>query len=145
MAQNLLGKIFNKQPAAVQETSVDSSTLAKSSDGLTGVAKYLQDKQPPPQQTATAPAPKKSAAQAVEQAPTSVAKYVKNIKPATLTGVAKYLVKQIIPEYQIKSAAAAKAAAPSGVEKYLAKVTAAAATQQPAVPSSVEKYLKKIG
>ncbi|MEE9412667.1 MAG: hypothetical protein V3V22_06395 [Methylococcales bacterium] len=143
MAQNLLGKIFNKQPAAVQETSVDSSTLAKSSDGLTGVAKYLQDKQPPPQ-TATAPE-KLAAQQAVEQAPTSLAKYVENIKPAALTGVARYLVKQIIPEYQIRAAAAAKAATPSGVEKYLAKVTAAAMAQQPAVPSSVEKYLKKIG
>ncbi|MEE9424522.1 MAG: hypothetical protein V3V18_06040 [Methylococcales bacterium] len=143
MAQNLLGKIFNKQPAA-QETSVDSSTAARSSDGLTGVAKYLQDKQPPPQQTATAPETS-SNQQAAEQTPTSVAKYVGNIKPAALTGVARYLVKQIIPEYQIRAAAAAKAAAPSGVEKYLAKVTAAAATQQPAVPSSVEKYLKKIG
>ncbi len=141
MAQNLLGKIFNKQPAAVQETSVDSSTLAKSSDGLTGVAKYLQDKQP---QTATTPE-ESAAQQAVEQAPTSLAKYVENIKPAALTGVARYLVKQIIPEYQIRAAAAAKAAAPSGVEKYLAKVTAAAMAQQPAVPSSVEKYLKKIG
>jgi hypothetical protein len=141
MAQNLLGKIFNKQPAVVQETSVDSSTPAKSSDGLTGVAKYLQDKQPS-QQTA----PETSATQqAADQAPTSVAKYVQNVKPTALTGVARYLVKQIIPEYQIRAATAAKAAAPSGVEKYLEKVTAAAVAQQPAVPSGVENYLKKIG
>lgn len=136
MAQNLLGKIFNKQPAVVQETS------AKSSDGVTGVAKYLQDKQPSQQTAATE---KSATQQATDQAPTSVAKHVQNIKPIALTGVAIYLVKQIIPEYQIRAAAAAKAAAPSGVEKYLAKVTAAAVSQQPAVPSGVENYLKKTG
>ena len=144
MAQNLLGKIFNKQPAEVQETSVDSSSPSKSTDGLTGVARYLQDKAP--QQTTTASEKSTAASQqAADQAPTSVAKYVEKIKPTALTGVAKYLVNQIIPEYKIRAAEAAKAAAPSGVEKYLDKITAAAVAQQPAVPSSVEKYLKKIG
>ncbi len=144
MAQNLLGKIFNKQPEVQESSTSVSNSAAKSSDGLTGVARYLQDKQAP-QQTAVQETSTTATQQAADPVTTSVAKYVANIKPAALTGVAKYLVNQIIPEYKIKAAAAAKAAAPTGVASYLAKVTAAAVSRQPAVPSSVENYLKKIG
>jgi hypothetical protein len=141
MAQNILGKIFNKQPE-VQKTSVDNSTPTKNSDGLTGVARYMQ-KQTSEQAAATQEQPT-AVQQKAEQPATGVAKYVDSVKPPALTGVAKFLVKQIIPEYQIRAAAAAKAAEPTGVEKYLAKVVAAAIDSQPAVPSGVAKYLSKL-
>ncbi|MEE9346247.1 MAG: hypothetical protein V3U88_11630 [Methylococcales bacterium] len=142
MAQNILGKIFNKQPEP-QKTAVDNSTTAKSSDGLTGVAKYLQ--QQASEQPATSQEQSTAVQQKTEQPATGVAKYADSIKPPALTGVARYLVKQIIPEYQIRATAAAKAAEPTGVEKYLAKVVAAAIDSQPAVPSGVANYLSKLG
>ncbi len=139
MAQNILGKIFNKQPET-QKTAVDNSTTAKNSAGLTGVAKYLQTHQASEQ-----PATSQEQPTAAELPATGVAKYVENIKPLALTGVSRYLVKQIIPEYQTRAVAAAKAAEPTGVEKYLVKVVAATIASQPAVPSGVEKYLSKLG
>lgn len=143
MAQNILGKIFNKQPEA-QKTAVDNSTTAKNSAGLTGVARYLQTHQASEQPVTSQEQPT-AAQQTAELPATGVAKYVENIKPLALTGVSRYLVKQIIPEYQTRAAAAAKAAEPTGVEKYWAKVVAATIASQPAVPSGVEKYLSKSG
>ncbi len=146
MAQNLLGRMFNKKPAEeAQGESANSSAPAKDSDGLTSVERYLQKQQQPTESSAVAQEQSGTAAQqSAKLAATGVAKYVNNIKSPSLTGVSKYLVKQIIPEYQQRAAAAAKAAMPTGVENYLAKVTAAAMKNQPAVASSVEKYLSKI-
>ncbi len=140
---NLLGRMFNKQPADVAE---DNSAInaTENKDGLTGVARYLQQQQAA-QQSTGAQNQETAVQQASDPAATGVAKYVSNIKTPILTGVSRYLIKQIIPEYQERAKAAAKAATPSGVEQYLAKVTAAANDLQPALPSGVEKYLSKLG
>jgi hypothetical protein len=141
---NLLGRIFNsKSTAEILETSNNDLAPANTSNGLTGVAKYLQQHQPTEDPAAIQQSV--AAEQVTEVKPTGVARYVDSVKTTTLTGVARYLVKQIIPEYQIKAAAAAKAAAPSGVEKYLAAAAAVALNTQPSVPTGVATYLSKIG
>jgi hypothetical protein len=145
---NFFGKIFNKQAEPeVQETSNDSAPAA--SDGLTGVAKYLQQQQQQPAEssTATQQTDTSTATQTQQVATpqaTGVAKYVDSAKTPSLTGVTKYLVKQIIPEYKIKAAAASKAAAPTGVEKYLTVVAAKMSDAQPSVPTGVEIYVTKL-
>ncbi len=146
MAQNLLGRMFNKKPA--EEVQGESASLApaKASDGLTSVERYLQTQQQTAERSAVTQEQSgaTSTQQSTELPATGVAKYVNNIKSPSLTGVSKYLVKQIIPEYQQRAAAAAKAAMPTGVENYLAKVTAVAMKNQPAIASGVEKYLSKV-
>jgi hypothetical protein len=143
---NLLGRLFNSNSTPeIKETTDNNLAPANTSNGLTGVAKYLQQHQPAEAPTTTQQTAVAAAAQQVtEVKPTGVAKYVDNVKTATLTGVARYLVKQIIPEYQVRAAAAAKAAAPTGVEKYLSTAAAVALDAQPSVPTGVATYLNKL-